>query len=156
MVENKQDKAAAAPAAPTEAGADKGEKGKRPVGVKKKKKSKKNVANGVIYIQASFNNTLVTITDTAGNVIAWSSAGAMGFSGSKKSTPFAAQIAAEDAGKKATEHGLRGAVVYVTGPGSGRETALRALASCGIYISRIQDATPVPHNGCRPPKKRRV
>lgn len=146
-------KAAASPVVEGEKGA----KGKKaPAAVKKKKKSKKNVANGVVTIQASFNNTIITISDTAGNVICWSSSGAMGFAGSKKSTPFAAQIAAEDAARKAMDHGLRAAVVYVRGPGSGRETALRALASSGIAIQRIQDITPIPHNGCRPPKKRRV
>lgn len=136
--------------------AEKGKKAAAPGAVKKKKKGKKNIANGVVTVQASFNNTIVTIADTAGNVICWSSAGAMGFAGSKKSTPFAAQIAAEDAARKAIDHGLRTAVVYVNGPGSGRETALRALASSGLIIQRIQDVTPVPHNGCRPPKKRRV
>lgn len=123
---------------------------------KRKKKIKKNVSHGVIHIQASFNNTIVTIADQQGNTIAWSSAGARGFSGSKKSTPFAAQIASEDAGRKAVEQGLRTAEVFVKGPGAGRETALRALGSVGIRVTHIQDATPIPHNGCRPPKKRRV
>lgn len=130
-------------------------KGKKPV-VKKKKKVKKNVSQGIVYIQASFNNTIVTITDQQGGAICWSSAGARGFSGSKKSTPFAAQIAAEDAGRKAVDLGLRTAEVFVTGPGAGRETALRALGIAGIRVTRIQDSTPLPHNGCRPPKKRRV
>jgi small subunit ribosomal protein S11 len=134
---------------------EKSAKGKKPV-VKKKKRVKKNVSQGVVHIQSSFNNTLVTISDTQGNVICWSSAGARGFSGSKKSTPFAAQIAAEDAGRKAVDLGLRTAEVFVTGPGSGRETALRALGIAGIRVTRIQDSTPLPHNGCRPPKKRRV
>ena len=123
---------------------------------KRKKKVKKNIANGVVNIQATFNNTIVTISDTQGNVICWSSSGARGFAGSKRSTPFAAQVAAEDAGKKALEHGLKTAEVYVRGPGAGRETALRALGSVGIAITKIQDMTPIPHNGCRPPKKRRV
>lgn len=124
--------------------------------VKKKKKVRKNVSEGLVYIRASFNNTLVTITDRQGNVISWSSAGARGFKGSKKSTPFAAQIAAEDAARKAAEHGLRMVEVFVNGPGSGRETALKALGNAGIRVSRIQDTTPIPHNGCRPAKKRRV
>jgi len=145
---------AAAPAATSDEKAAKG--GKKGAVVKKKKKTRKSVSQGVVYIQASFNNTLVTITDLQGNVIAWSSAGARGFSGSKKSTPFAAQIAAEDAGRKAIDHGLRTAEVFVTGPGAGRETALRALGQVGIRVTRIQDSTPIPHNGCRPPKKRRV
>lgn len=123
---------------------------------KRKKKVRKNVSEGVVHIQASFNNTIVTITDLQGNTIAWSSAGARGFSGSKKSTPFAAQIAAEDAAQKAAEQGLRTVQVFVKGPGAGRETALRALGSSGIRVTKIQDATPLPHNGCRPPKKRRV
>lgn len=121
-----------------------------------RKKVKKNVAEGIAHVHASFNNTIVTITDLQGAVICWSSAGARGFSGSKKSTPFAAQIAAEDAGRKAVEIGLRTAEVFVTGPGAGRETALRALGSAGVRVTRIQDSTPIPHNGCRPPKKRRV
>lgn len=123
---------------------------------KRKKKAKKNVSQGVVHIQASFNNTLVTISDTKGDVLCWSSAGARGFSGSKKSTPFAAQIAAEDAARKAVDMGLQTAEVFVSGPGAGRETALRALGSAGLRVTRIQDSTPIPHNGCRPPKKRRV
>lgn len=123
---------------------------------KKKKKVKKNIAHAVVNIQATFNNTIITIADPQGNTICWSSSGARGFAGSKRSTPFAAQVAAEDAGKKAAEQGVRTADVYVRGPGAGRETALRALGSAGIRISRIQDMTPIPHNGCRPPKKRRV
>jgi small subunit ribosomal protein S11 len=121
-----------------------------------KKKERKNIINGTAFINSTFNNTLVTITDEAGNAIAWSSAGMMGFKGSKKSTPYAAQIAADDAGRKAAEHGLKNINVIVKGPGSGRETALRALQSIGFTISSIKDVTPVPHNGCRPAKRRRV
>jgi small subunit ribosomal protein S11 len=128
-------------------------KGKRVV---RKKVEKKNIANGIAHIQATFNNTIVTITDVAGNVISWSTCGTMNFKGSRKSTPFAAQIAAEDAAKKAMEHGLRSVEVRVKGPGSGRESALRALSSAGLNISVIKDVTPIPHNGCRPPKRRRV
>lgn len=122
----------------------------------RKKKERKNISNGVAHIQATFNNTIITITDPVGNVISWSTAGAKGFKGSRKSTPFAAQIAAEDCVKKAQEHGLRSVDVYVKGPGSGRESALRALQSAGLIISFIKDVTPIPHNGCRPPKRRRV
>jgi small subunit ribosomal protein S11 len=122
----------------------------------KKKKEKKNIPNGIAHIQATFNNTIVTISDTAGNVVSWSTAGAMGFKGSKKSTPFAAQMAAEDAGKKAMAHGMKSVDIYVKGPGSGRESALRALQSVGFNINLIKDITPIPHNGCRPPKRRRV
>jgi len=124
--------------------------------VVKKAKEKKNVANGVAHIQATFNNTIVTITDVSGNVISWSTSGGMGFKGSRKSTPFAAQIAAEDAAKKAMEHGMRSVEVCVKGPGSGRESALRALQAAGLNITMIKDVTPIPHNGCRPPKRRRV
>jgi small subunit ribosomal protein S11 len=124
--------------------------------VVKKKKERKNIQNGIAHIQATFNNTIITITDVTGNTIAWSSAGAQGFKGSRKSTPFAAQVAAEDAAKKAMEHGVRNVEVYVKGPGSGREAALRALQAAGFQISVIQDVTPIPHNGCRPPKRRRV
>ena len=124
--------------------------------VVRKKKERKNVSNGVAHIQATFNNTIITITDPVGNVIAWSTAGAKGFKGSRKSTPFAAQIAAEDCAKKAQEHGMRTVEVYVKGPGSGRESALRALQAAGFSISFIKDVTPIPHNGCRPPKRRRV
>jgi len=123
---------------------------------KQKKKVKKNVQSGVAHIQSTFNNTIVTITDVSGNVIAWSSAGVRGFKGSRKSTPFAAQLAAEDAAKKAQEHGMRSVSVYVKGPGSGRESALRALQAAGFKITLIRDITPIPHNGCRPPKRRRV
>ena len=122
----------------------------------KKKREKKNIPSGVALIQSTFNNTIITITDPVGNVIAWSTAGAMGFKGSKKSTPFAAQLAAEDAGKKAMEHGMRTVDIYVKGPGSGRESALRALQAVGFNIRLIKDITPIPHNGCRPPKRRRV
>ena len=123
---------------------------------KQKKKVKKNVQSGIAHIQSTFNNTIVTITDVSGNVVAWSSAGVRGFMGSRKSTPFAAQLAAEDAAKKAQEHGMRTIAVYVKGPGSGRESALRALQAAGFKISLIRDITPIPHNGCRPPKRRRV
>lgn len=124
--------------------------------VVKKKKEKKNIPNGVAHIQATFNNTIITITDPAGNVVAWSSAGSKGFKGSRKSTPFAAQVAAEDCARKAQEHGVRSIEVYVKGPGSGRESALRALQAAGFHVSFIRDVTPIPHNGCRPPKRRRV
>ena len=124
--------------------------------IRTKKKVKKNVANGVVHIQSTFNNTIVTITDTVGNVIAWSSAGVQGFKGSRKSTPFAAQLAAQDAAKKAMEHGMRSVEVYVKGPGPGRESALRALQATGFNLVMIKDVTPIPHNGCRPPKRRRV
>jgi small subunit ribosomal protein S11 len=122
----------------------------------KKKKTKKNVPMGVVHIHASFNNTIVTITDPIGNTISWSSAGVRGFKGSRKSTPFAAQMASEDAARKALDSGLRSVIVYVKGPGAGRESALRALSSVGLKVSAIKDVTPIPHNGCRPPKKRRV
>ena len=120
------------------------------------RKERKNIETGVAYIQSTFNNTIVTITDPVGNVVAWSSSGAQGFKGSRKSTPFAAQMAAQDAAKKAMDHGMRSISVYVKGPGSGREAALRALQAAGFNISLIRDVTPVPHNGCRPPKRRRV
>ena len=122
----------------------------------KKKKVKKNIPVGVAHVNATFNNTIVTITDHKGNTIAWSSAGAEGFKGSRKSTPFAAQLAAESAGKKAKENGVKTLEIEVRGPGSGRESALRALQSTGFIITTIKDVTPIPHNGCRPPKKRRV
>ena len=122
----------------------------------KKKKVKKNVQSGIAHIQSTFNNTVVTITDVSGNVLSWSSAGARGFKGSRKSTPFAAQVAAGDAAAKAMEHGLKNVTVMVKGPGAGRESALRALASAGLKISLIRDVTPIPHNGCRQPKRRRV
>ncbi len=123
---------------------------------KTKKKERKNISSGVVHIQSTFNNTIVTITDAAGNVISWSSAGIHGFKGSRKSTPFAAQLTAEDAAKKAMEHGVRSVEVYVKGPGSGRESALRALQAAGFNVVMIKDVTPIPHNGCRPPKRRRV
>ena len=123
---------------------------------KRAKKVKKNIPSGEAHIQTTFNNTIVTITDQAGNVIAWSSAGSLGFKGSKKGTPFAAQVASETAAKKAMEMGVKQVDVYVKGPGAGRETAIRALQSAGLEITLIKDVTPVPHNGCRPPKRRRV
>jgi small subunit ribosomal protein S11 len=122
----------------------------------RKRRGRKNIAEGVVHIHSTFNNTIVTITDYQGNVISWSSAGAMGFKGSRKGTPFAAQQAADSAAKKAMDHGLRSVQIYVRGPGAGRESALRALQSAGISISLIKDVTPIPHNGCRPPKRRRV
>ncbi len=124
--------------------------------IRTKKREKKNISTGVVHIQSTFNNTIVTITDPAGNVIAWSSPGVHGFKGSRKSTPFAAQLAAEDAAKKAMEHGMKNVEVYVKGPGSGRESALRSLQAAGFNIVMIKDVTPMPHNGCRPPKRRRV
>lgn len=122
----------------------------------RKKRGRKNIPEGVVHIHSTFNNTIVTITDHQGNVISWSSAGAMGFKGSRKGTPFAAQQAADSAAKKAMDHGLRSVQIFVRGPGAGRESALRALQSAGINISLIKDVTPIPHNGCRPPKRRRV
>ena len=129
---------------------------KQPSQTKVKKKEKKNISNAIAHVNSSFNNTLITITDYQGNTIAWSSSGSMGFKGSRKSTPYAAQIAAEDAGTKAKEFGLKNLQVFVKGPGGGRESALRALQAVGFYITSIKDTTPIPHNGCRPPKKRRV
>ena len=123
---------------------------------KAKKKTKKNIQTGIVFIQSTFNNTIITITDVSGNVLSWSSAGARGFKGSRKSTPFAAQVAAGDAAAKAMEHGLKNVTVLVKGPGAGRESALRALAAAGLKFSLIRDITPIPHNGCRPPKRRRV
>ena len=126
----------------------------------KKKKAgrrvKKNIPAGVVHIQATFNNTIVTITDPAGNTVAWSSAGVKGFKGSRKSTPFAAQLVSEDAARKAMDHGMKTVGVFVKGPGSDRESALRAIANTGLKITMIKDVTPIPHNGCRPPKRRRV
>ncbi len=122
----------------------------------RKRKEKKNIPNGVVHIASTFNNTVITITDPQGNTVAWSSAGVQGFKGSRKSTPFAAQLAAEDAAKKAMDHGMRTVEVNVKGPGSGREAALRALGNVGFTVTVIRDVTPVPHNGCRPPKRRRV
>ena len=124
--------------------------------VTRKLREKKNIERGAAHIRSSFNNTLVLITDTQGNAISWSSAGSLGFRGSRKSTPFAAQMASEAAAKAAMEHGLKTVEVYVKGPGSGRESAIRALASVGLSIVSIKDVTPIPHNGCRPPKRRRV
>lgn len=124
--------------------------------VRMKKKVRKNISTGIAHINSSFNNTKILIADAQGNAIAWSSAGTMGFKGSRKSTPYAAQMAAEDAGKKAQEHGMKTLEVEVQGPGSGRESALRALAAIGLNITSIRDVTPMAHNGCRPPKRRRV
>ncbi len=128
----------------------------RPASTRVKKRERKNITSGVAHIAATFNNTKITITDAQGNAIAWASAGGEGFKGSRKSTPYAAQIAAESAGRKAQEHGVRELQVEVKGPGSGRESALRALLAVGFSISQIRDVTPIPHNGCRPPKRRRV
>src|SRR5918911_2425385 len=147
--EQKPPVAAPAGAAPTPGTAQ--EKGK-----KAKKKSKKNVQTGIVYIQSTFNNTIITIADVSGNVLSWSSAGARGFKGSRKSTPFAAQVAAGDAAAKAMEHGLKTVSVQVSGPGAGRESALRAISAAGLKITLIRDVTPIPHNGCRAPKRRRV
>lgn len=125
-------------------------------GVVRRRRERKNIVNGVAHVNASFNNTIITVADAQGNTIAWSSSGLMGFKGSRKSTPYAAQMAAEDAGKKALEHGVRTLEVEVKGPGAGRESALRALQSVGFSITSIRDVTPIPHNGCRPRKRRRV
>ena len=122
----------------------------------RKRRVRKNIPQGVAHIHSTFNNTIVTITDPVGNVVSWSSAGAVGFKGSKKSTPFAAQMAAEEATKAAMEHGLKQVEVYVKGPGAGREAAIRALQAAGLEVNSIKDVTPIPHNGCRPPKRRRV
>lgn len=122
----------------------------------RRRKERKNISSGVAHVNASFNNTMITISDAQGNAISWSSSGMMGFKGSRKSTPYAAQMAAEDAGRKAQDHGMRTLDVEVKGPGSGRESALRALQSLGLQIMSIRDVTPIPHNGCRPPKRRRV
>jgi small subunit ribosomal protein S11 len=127
-----------------------------PAPTKGKKRVKKNIATGIAHVQSTFNNTIVTITDIKGNVVAWSSAGTRGFKGSRKSTPFAAQLAAEDAARKAQDHGMRMVAIFVKGPGSGRESALRAFQSAGMRVTLIRDVTPIPHNGCRPPKRRRV
>jgi len=129
---------------------------KEAAGARIKRRERKNITNGVVHVNASFNNTMITITDAQGNAIAWSSAGTMGFKGSRKSTPYAAQMAAEDAGRKAQEHGMRTLEVEVRGPGAGRESALRALQTVGFTITSIRDVTPIPHNGCRPRKRRRV
>jgi small subunit ribosomal protein S11 len=121
-----------------------------------RKKVKKNVQSGIAHIQSTFNNTIITITDVAGGALCWATAGGQGFKGSRKSTPFAAQVAAEECAKKAAEHGLRQLAVYVKGPGAGRESAVRALQAAGLKVTMIKDVTPIPHNGCRPPKRRRV
>ena len=127
-----------------------------PTSSRVRRRERKNIISGVAHVHATFNNTIVTITDAQGNTVAWSSAGSQGFKGSRKSTPYAAQLAAESAGKKAQEHGMKTLEVMVRGPGSGRESALRALSSVGFSITSIKDVTPIPHNGCRPPKRRRV
>jgi small subunit ribosomal protein S11 len=121
-----------------------------------KKRERKNISAGVVHVNASFNNTIVTVTDMQGNTISWSSAGAHGFKGSRKSTPYAAQVTADAAARKAQEHGLKTVLVLVKGPGTGRESALRALQAAGLVVTSIKDVTPIPHNGCRPPKRRRV
>ena len=121
-----------------------------------RKKVKKNVQSGIAHIHSTFNNTIITFTDVAGNALCWATAGAQGFKGSRKSTPFAAQVAAEECSKKAMEHGIRQVSVYIKGPGSGRESAVRAIQAAGIKVTIIRDVTPIPHNGCRPPKRRRV
>ena len=131
-------------------------KGKVKKAVSRKRREKKNIERGAAHIRSSFNNSMVTITDVNGNAISWASAGGLGFRGSRKSTPFAAQMASETAAKAAMEHGLRTVEVFVKGPGSGREAAIRALQSAGLDITLIKDVTPIPHNGCRPPKRRRV
>ncbi len=123
---------------------------------KGKRKVRKNIANGIVHVQSTFNNTIVSVSDLHGNVISWSTSGARGFNGSRKSTPFAAQLAAEDAARKAYDHGMRSVAVFVKGPGSGRESAMRAFQHVGMRVTLIRDVTPIPHNGCRPPKRRRV
>jgi small subunit ribosomal protein S11 len=153
MVDENKTEAAPAASAPTSASGD------APAAApeaKRSKKVRKNVQSGIAHVRATFNNTLITLTDVSGNVVSWSSSGARGFRGSRKSTPFAAQVAAEDAARKAMDHGMRSVVVHVKGPGAGRESALRALANSGLKISLIRDVTPIPHNGCRPAKRRRV
>jgi small subunit ribosomal protein S11 len=144
---------AKAPAAPAAAAATETTKAS---GGRVKRRERKNISSGVAHVNASFNNTMITITDDQGNTIAWSSAGALGFKGSRKSTPYAAQVAADAAAKKASEHGVKILEVEVKGPGAGRESALRALQAAGFTITSIRDVTPIPHNGCRPPKRRRV
>ncbi|MDP2698502.1 30S ribosomal protein S11 [Thalassospira sp.] len=129
---------------------------KAPQATRVRRRERKNITNGIAHVNATFNNTMITISDVQGNTISWSSAGGMGFKGSRKSTPYAAQMAAEDAGKKAAEHGMKTLEVEVKGPGSGRESALRALQAVGFTITSIKDVTPIPHNGCRPRKRRRV
>jgi small subunit ribosomal protein S11 len=157
--EQKSDAKAEAKGAPDKAAADKGaaDKAGAPAAAgKARKKVKRQVSDGIAHIHASFNNTIVTITDRQGNTLAWATSGGSGFRGSRKSTPFAAQVAAEKAGVAAQEHGLRTVEVRVRGPGPGRESAVRALNACGLKVTSIADVTPIPHNGCRPPKKRRV
>ena len=129
---------------------------KQPTQARVRRRERKNITNGIAHVNSTFNNTMITISDVQGNTIAWSSAGTMGFKGSRKSTPFAAQMAAEDAGKKASEHGVKSVDVEVQGPGSSRESALRALQAIGFTVTSIRDVTPIPHNGCRPRKRRRV
>ena len=129
---------------------------RRRTGPRTIRKDAKNIANGIAFVQATFNNTIVTITDPAGNVVSWASAGSVGFKGSRKSTPFAAQTAAENAAQKAMAHGMKQVRVYVRGPGAGREAAIRSLQAAGLEVTSITDVTPIPHNGCRPPKRRRV
>ena len=129
---------------------------KQPTQARVRRRERKNITNGIAHVNSTFNNTMITISDVQGNTIAWSSAGTLGFKGSRKSTPFAAQMAAEDAGKKAAEHGVKSIDVEVRGPGSGRESALRALQSVGFSVTSIRDVTPIPHTGCRPRKRRRV
>ena len=129
---------------------------KQPTQARVRRRERKNITNGIAHVNSTFNNTMITISDVQGNTIAWSSAGTMGFKGSRKSTPFAAQMAAEDAGKNASEHGVKSVDVEVQGPGSGRESALRALQAIGFTVTSIRDVTPIPHNGCRPRKRRRV
>ena len=129
---------------------------KQPTQTRVRRRERKNITSGVAHVSATFNNTMITIPDAQGNAISWSSAGAMGFKGSRKSTPYAAQVAAEDAGKKAAEHGMSTLEIEVSGPGSGRESALRALQAVGFQVTSIRDVTPIPHNGCRPPMRRRV
>ena len=129
---------------------------KQPTQARVRRRERKNITNGIAHVNSTFNNTMITISDVQGNTIAWSSAGTLGFKGSRKSTPFAAQMAAEDVGKKAAEHGVKSIDVEVRGPGSGRESALRALQSVGFSVTSIRDVTPIPHNGCRPRKRRRV
>ena len=129
---------------------------KQPTQTRVRRRERKNITNGIAHVNSTFNNTMITISDVQGNTIAWSSAGTLGFKGSRKSTPFAAQMAAEDAGKKAAEHGMKSIDVEVRGPGSGRESALRALQAVGFSVTSIRDVTPIPHNGCRPRKRRRV
>jgi small subunit ribosomal protein S11 len=130
--------------------------GKKKKAVRTRRRERKNVAIGQAHIQSTFNNTIISITDPTGNVVAWGSAGGQGFKGSRKSTPFAAQVTAEATARKAMEHGMRSIEVYVRGPGSGREAAIRSLQAAGLEVSAITDVTPIPHNGCRPPKRRRV